>query len=312
MSTEKKTYRLVTRSDMDGLVCAVLLKELDILGEIKFVHPKDVQDGKVELGRNDITTNLPYAEGVHLAFDHHASEMIRLAEPKPNLVIDPQSPSTARVVYNYFGGKKAFPQVPEEMLIAVDKADSGHYTLEDVLSPKGWELLSFLMDPRTGLGRFRGFRISNYDLMMALVGYCKEHSSADILNLPDVKERADLYFAHQRQFKDQINRCSTVYGNLVVLDLRGEEVIYTGNRFMIYALYPACNLSMHVIWGAKKQNTVFAVGKSIINRTSTVDIGELMLAYGGGGHAAAGTCQIENEKAEQVRQELIQRLAAGR
>ena len=309
MSPEKETYRLVTRSDMDGLVCAVLLKELGMLSTIKFVHPKDVQDGKVDLGSGDITTNLPYVESVHLAFDHHASETIRVEEQKENHIIDPDAPSAARVVYKYFGGEETFPTLATDMLAAVDKADSAQYTKEDVLNPKGWELLSFMMDARTGLGRFRDFRISNYDLMMDLIDYCRDHSIDDILKLPDVKERTDLYFEHEDAFKEQIKRCSTQHGNLVVLDLRDEEIIYSGNRFMIYALFPECNISMHVIWGLKKQNTSFAVGKSIFDRSSKVHVGELMLEYGGGGHVAAGTCQIDNEEVEQVKAELIDKLS---
>jgi nanoRNase/pAp phosphatase (c-di-AMP/oligoRNAs hydrolase) len=303
--TMDKKYRLVTRSDMDGLLAAVLLRELEMIDEIKFVHPKDVQDGKIELGENDITTNLPYVETVHLAFDHHSSETARVESGASNLIIEAQSPSTARVVYNYYGGKERFPAIPDEMLAAVDKADSAAFSMDDVLDPQGWELLSFIMDPRTGLGRFREFRVSNYALMMDLIAYCKDHSIEQILELPDVKERTELYFAHDDKSREQIKRCTRVHGNLVVLDLRGEETIYATNRFMIYALYPTCNISMHVMWGLKKQNTVFAIGKSIFNKTSKLDIGGLCLQYAGGGHENAGTCQIDNEHSESVQGQLI-------
>jgi len=310
MEKGKKKYRLVTRSDMDGLVCAVLLKELDLISDIKFVHPKDVQDGKIEITQNDITTNLPYVEKAHLVFDHHASEIIRVGVNRPNHIIIPDAPSSARVVYEYYGGKSAFPNVAEEMMIAVDKADSAQFTLQDVLEPKGWELLSFLMDARTGLGRFKDFRVSNYTLMMDLIDYCRDHSIDQILSLPDVKERVDLYFAHQELFKNQLRSCSTVHDRLVVLDLRNEETIYAGNRFMIYALFPQCNISIHILWGLKKQNTVFAVGKSIFDRSCKIDIGKLMLEYGGGGHPSAGTCQIPNEAAESFKEALIKRITA--
>ncbi|MBD3305350.1 exopolyphosphatase [candidate division KSB3 bacterium] len=311
MAEAQEKFRLVTRSDFDGLVCAVLLKELDLIDDIKFVHPKDMQDGKIDISGNDITTNLPYVEGVHLAFDHHLSETIRIQGQKENHIIDPDAPSASRVVYNYYGGKAKFPDVPEEMMAAVDKADSGQFTEEEILHPQGWVLLNFLMDARTGLGRFRDFRISNYNLMMDLIDYCKDHSIDEILQLPDVKERVDLYFDHEEKFKDQIKRCATVHDNLVVLDLRDEEIIYAGNRFMIYALFPQCNISIHVMWGLKKQNTVFAVGKSVLNRTSNTNIGELMLRYGGGGHANAGTCQIANENADEILQELIEKITAA-
>ncbi len=304
-----KCYRLVTRSDMDGLVCAVLLKELGILDTIKFVHPKDVQDGKVEIGPNDITTNLPYSPNVSMAFDHHLSETLRVSGAPANHVIDPHAPSAARVVYRYFGGETAFPRISREMMEAVDKADSAQFSMDEILNPQGWVLLNFLMDARTGLGRFRNFRISNYDLMMALIDYCIDHKIEDILALPDVKERVDLYFELSGPFKEQLQRCAEVHGKLVVLDLRQEETIYPGNRFMIYALNPTCQISIHVLWGVQKQNTAFAVGKSIFDRSSPVNIGELMLSYGGGGHVAAGTCQVDNARAEAVKQELIARLS---
>jgi nanoRNase/pAp phosphatase (c-di-AMP/oligoRNAs hydrolase) len=297
-------YRLVTRSDFDGLVCAVLLKELDLIDDILFVHPKDMQDGKIEITARDISTNLPYVPAVHLAFDHHHSEVLRVGKPD-NYVCDPKAPSAARVVFDYYGGKAKFPNVREDMMVAVDQGDSAQYEREDVLDPKGWALLNFLMDARTGLGRFRQFRISNYDLMMALIDACREHTIEQILELPDVKERVDLYMEHQERFKAQIERCATVHQNLVVLDLRNEETIWAGNRFMIYAMYPQCNISVHVLWGKQKQNTVFAVGKSIFDRGSRTDIGELMLTFGGGGHVAAGTCQVDNDKAEATLDELV-------
>ena len=261
-------YRLVTRSDFDGLACAVLMRELGLIDTITFVHPKDMQDGLVEVGPNDITTNLPYVSGVHLAFDHHLSEAERVGGQQANHIIDPKALSAARVVFDYFGGIERFPNVPTAMMTAVDKADSANYDIDDILKPTGWTLLNFLMDPRTGLGRFRSFRISNYQLMMTLIEYCRDHDVDAILQLPDVAERVELYFAQEKLFIDQVSRLAEVHGDVVVLDLRGEEVIHAGNRFMIYALHPQARVSMHILWGLKQQNTVFAVGKSILDRTS--------------------------------------------
>jgi nanoRNase/pAp phosphatase (c-di-AMP/oligoRNAs hydrolase) len=305
-----KQYRLVTRSDFDGLVCAVLLNELDLIDQVKFVHPKDMQDGKIEISDNDITTNLPYVQGVHLAFDHHLSETFRNPGERPNHIIYPDAPSAARVVFEHYGGKGRFPASFNEMMVAVDKADSANFTRQEILDPKDWVLLNYLMDSRTGLGRFREFRVSNYQLMMDLIAYCRNHGIDEILALPDVKERVDLYFEHAEKAKEQIQRCTTVYKNLAVLDLRNEETIYAVNRFMIYALFPKTNISIHILWGVQKQNTVFAVGKSIVNRTSATNIGEMMLFYAGGGHENAGTCQIANDRADVVLQELITNINA--
>lgn len=301
-------YRLVTRSDFDGLVCAVLLKEMDLIEDIKFVHPKDMQDGTILISDSDITTNLPYVPGVHIAFDHHASEIVRLDDIPPNHVIDPDAPSAARVVYDYYGGKIEFSKVSEEMMDAVDKADSAQFSEDEILNPDGWVLLNFLMDSRTGLGRFKDFRISNYQLMMELIDYCRDHGIDEILELPDVRERVELYMGHAAKARDQLERCITLRDNLAVLDLRNEETIYATNRFMIYAMNPKTNISIHVLWGLNKLNTVFATGKSIINRSSKTDIGTLMLEYGGGGHRNAGTCQIDNDDADRVQAELIERI----
>lgn len=308
MDMPTRKFRLVTRSDFDGLVCAVLLKELDLIDTIKFVHPKDMQDGKVDITSSDITTNLPYVATARLAFDHHESETVRNSGERPNHIISASAPSAARVVYDYYGGAKAFPRVSLDMMAAVDQADSANYSREDILEPKDWTLLNYLMDARTGLGRFKTFRISNYQLMMDLIDYCRSHGIDEILRLPDVVERVELYREHEAPAREQLQRCSRVHGNVVVLDLRGEETIYATNRFMIYALYPQCNVSVHVMWGLQKQNTVFATGKSILNRSSRTNIGRLMLEHGGGGHTAAGTCQVSNESAEAALAGLIARM----
>ena len=302
--------RLITRSDFDGLVCAMLLKELDIIDEIKFVHPKDVQDGKVEITSNDITTNLPFDDRVGLAFDHHESELIRInmEKAKGRFIIDGDAKSAARVVYDYYGGAKVFTRVSEEIMWAVDKGDSADFTKEEILNPTNWVLLNFLMDARTGLGRFHTFRVSNYQLMMELIDYCVDHKIEDVLELPDVKERVDMYFEQQELFKKQLSELAQVHDRVVVLDLREQETIYAGNRFMIYAMYPETEISVHVAWGFRKQNTAVMIGKSIINKASKVNIGDLCLFYGGGGHANAGTCQLENDVVDKELPNIIAKL----
>jgi nanoRNase/pAp phosphatase (c-di-AMP/oligoRNAs hydrolase) len=301
-------FRLVTRSDFDGLVCAVLLNELGIIDDIKFVHPKDMQDGKIAITNRDITTNLPYVAAAHLAFDHHSSETSRNSGDNANHIIIADAPSAARVVFEHYGGTQRFPASFHDMMLAVDKADSAQFNREEVLNPKDWVLLNYLMDSRTGLGRFREFRVSNYQLMMDLIKYCHDHTIEQILALPDVVERVELYHEHAEKAKQQIQFCTTVHGNLAVLDLRDEDPIYAVNRFMIYALFPNTNISIHVLWGVQKQNTVFATGKSILNKTSKTDIGALMLQYGGGGHENAGTCQVENDQASQILKELAAKI----
>jgi nanoRNase/pAp phosphatase (c-di-AMP/oligoRNAs hydrolase) len=311
-NTNEAGRRLITRADFDGLVCAALLKELDLIDEIVFVHPKDVADGQIEITDRDITTNVPFDARCFLAFDHHASEAIRhRGNITDNLVLDPEADSAARVVYRYYGGRERFPNISPQLMAAVDKADAARFTEEEILNPSGWVLLNFIMDPRTGLGRFPDFRISNFDLMMQLIDYCRDHQVDEILSLPDVEERIRLYFNHSEKAVEQIRRCAKIHDNVLVLDLRDERTIYTCNRFMVYALYPKCNCSIHVIWGRAGLNTVFAIGNSIFNRSQPVNIGELCLKYGGGGHADAGTVQAEHSDAERVQRELINALAVS-
>ena len=309
---ESGKYRLVTRSDFDGLVCAMILKEMGLIDDIKFVHPKDVQDGKVDITPNDITTNLPFDPRVGLAFDHHESELIRNASINAGgrYIIDGNAKSAARVVYDYYGGSANLPRISDELMTAVDKGDSADFTLEEILNPTGWVLMNFLMDARTGLGRFHDFRISNYELMMKLIDYCLTHSVDDILELPDVKERVDLYFDQQEKFTAQVRELARVEGRVVVLDLREAETIYAGNRFMVYALYPETQISIHVAWGFRKQNTAVMIGKSILDKRSQADIGQICLSYGGGGHRNAGTCQLDNDKVDTALPDIIAALNA--
>lgn len=298
-------FRLVTRSDFDGLIAALLLKELDLINEIKFVHPKDVQDGLIDIKSGDIITNLPYAKNASYVFDHHISELARVGV-KSNHFLNPNAPSASRVIWDAFGGKATFKNVSEEMMAAVDKADSAQFTREDILNPQGWVLLNFIMDARTGLDKYQHFRISNYQLMMNLIDFCRLGDPEDIFMLPDVKERADFYFAMQDKFKEQLKRQTTVYKNLAYIDKLNDEEQYPGNRFMVYVLFPEVNVSIHALWRINGERVLYAAGKSIFNRTNIVNIGELMLQYGGGGHATAGTCQVGLEDAARVKEELIE------
>lgn len=296
--------RLLTRCDFDGLVCATLLKEVGIIDEIAFVHPKDMQDQRVSVSESDITANLPYVEGVYLAFDHHISEVIRVGS-RPNHIVYPNAPSASRVVYEYYGAKERFKNIPDDLMRAVDNADTAQYTKEDIVNPQGWILLGFIMDARTGLGRFRNFRINNQALMRKLIDLFRDHTVDEILNDPDVKERVDLYHEHSEKFIEQLKRCTTVKKNAALINLRNEDVIYSGNRFLVYTVFPQINISAHEIWGKNKRNVAFAVGKSIFNRTSKMNIGEFLLQFGGGGHAAAGTCQVPIDQAEEVRDKIM-------
>ena len=301
--------RLLTRSDFDGLACAALLKNLKIIDRWKFVHPKDLQDGIVEVTDDDVLANVPYVKGAKLWFDHHSSESERLGSDLSFEGASRMADSAARVIYDYYDGDAKLKHF-SKMVAAVDKVDSAKLTKDEILNPIGWILLGFVMDPRTGLGRFRNFRISNYELMENLIDACASQDIEEILANPDVKERTDLYFEQDALFREMVARHTTIKKNAIVTDLRNAETIYTGNRFLIYSLYPEQNISLWIVDGRNKQNCPIAVGHSILNRSSKTDVGALMLKYGGGGHRQVGTCQVEYEDADRVIEELIAKINA--
>lgn len=301
--------RLITRSDFDGLVCAVLLVEKGVITDYKFVHPKDIQDGKLEISKNDVLANVPYMEGCGLWFDHHFSEEERLKAEQRDFEGDFRpAKSAAQIIWDYYKGEQSFSKDLLPLLAAVNQTDSGDLSHDEILYPEGWILLSFIMDARTGLGRFSDYRISNYQLMKDMVQYCRTMPAEQIMVKDDVQERVIRYFAQQELCEEMLKRCNVINGNVIITNLKEEETIYSGNRFLVYALFPKPNVEVRVMWGKKKQNVVFACGHSILNRTCQTNIGKLMLKYGGGGHKMVGTCQVPAENWEEKLNEIVESL----
>ena len=301
--------RLVTRSDFDGLVCGALLLEVGIIDHWKFAHPKDLQDGLIEITEDDCLANVPYVEGCGLWFDHHSSEHERNQLAGKYKGESRITPSCARIIYEYYGGEERFPQFGE-IMEAVDKVDSGNLTVDEVMNPSGWILVGYLMDPRTGLGRWRQFSISNYQLMEKLLEACRTMTTDEILALPDVKERIEVYNEQTEKFKEMVLKYTRVEGNVIISDLRGVDPIYTGNRFMIYSMYPEQNISAWIVSGRGGKGCSAAVGYSILNKTSNVDVGKLMLKYNGGGHRKVGTCQFTDEEMEEKLPQMLAELCS--
>ena len=299
--------RLVTRSDFDGLACGALLKDVGVIDHWKFAHPKDLQDGLVEITKDDCLANVPFVEGCGLWFDHHSSEFERNQLEGKYKGESRIAPSCARIIYDYSGGEARFAHY-DDMMKAVDKVDSGNLTVDEVLNPTGWILIGFLMDPRTGLGRWRNFTISNYQLMEKLIDCCRTMNTDEILNLPDVKERIEVYFEQAEKFKEMVKAHTRVEKDVIISDLRGVDPIYSGNRFLIYSLYPEQNISAWIVSGRGGQGCSCACGYSVLNRTSHVNVGRLMLKYGGGGHKAVGTCQFSNETMDEMVPKLLDEL----
>ena len=307
-----KTYRLITRADFDGVVSGALLSEKGLTKNVMFAHPRDVQDGKIPVSGDDVIANLPYVADAHICFDHHVSESYRVEGEPDNLVLDVKAPSTARVIYEHFGGRNTFSEIDTDLLGAVDKADSAEYSIEDVLTPDGWTLLNFVLDPRTGLDDFQDFGLSRHDFMAELIQFCRRNPVEEILAHPDVVDRIAAYQFNNEFAELQIERCAEVHGKTVVVDYRKEEKRFPGNRFMVYGLFPQCDISVKV-QNLQGDNLVeIALGKSIIDRSCPVNVGELMLKYGGGGHEGAGTCRAPEAQADDMIREIVATIEASR
>lgn len=300
--------RLITRSDFDGLVCAAILKELGLISSFCLVHPKDVQDKKISVGKNDVIANLPYMEGCGLWFDHHFSEITRLTS---NVVVKGSYellPSAARVIFNYYRSNllslKSARQI-EELVVIADKVDTASFSMKDILDPQGWIMLAFITDPRSNFGKNHSFRMSNLKLMESLPDLLLKENIDQILSMPDIKERVVIYRKEAEKFKDIIRKYSSTRGNALVIDFRGINDVPVGNRFMEYVLFPEQNISVRLVDGKKKGIVMISVGHSILNCSSNVNVGNLMLRYAGGGHQRAGTCQVPRGHVDSILGEIL-------
>lgn len=285
-------YRLLTRADFDGIVSALLLREAGVVDRVDFAHPRDVEAGEIPVDGGTALATLPYRPEAGLHFRHAG---------------DPGPLSTARLICDRYGGGAASPA----LIDAVDRCTSGRLDEADVRDPQGWVMLNFVMDARTGLGRFADFSVSNTQLMRDLIGYLREPDADRLLAHPDVAERVAVYRDHAAAFADQLKRCVTVDGRIGIIDLRYEDFIFCGNRFMVYALVPEIAVSVHVYWGQDRRNTVIAAGRSILGRRPDIDIGAHLAAVGGTGHAGAGSCQVDNDASERILRDLVGRLGAA-
>ena len=298
--------RLVTRSDFDGVVCGVLLEEAGIVDSHLYCHPKDLQDGKIPVEKTDVLANVPYVDGCALWFDHHRSNITYAPENFAGAAHS--APSAARVIWDYYGGETKFGSKFLDLLRDVDKVDSADLHREEVRNPSGWIMLGFIMDPRTGLGRHHHFDISNYELMQRMVSLIRNKSLDEILAYPHVAARLAFYREHVSECSNSIQENSRRMGQTVVFETRNITQMPVGNRFLIYSLYPDCNVSVQIGWGKNKENVFLSVGKSILDRSSKVDIGALLREYGGGGHENVGTCQVAPDEVDQVLKAIVAKL----
>ena len=290
--------RLVTRADLDGLACAVLMTASEKIDEILLVHPQDITDKKIPINVNDILANLPYHPSCGKWFDHH---LLTESNERPPEKFDGRyglAPSAARVAFEYYIEKNPFLRKYETFIAETDRLDSAQLNIDDVLEPKGYILLGYTLDPRTGLGAYQ-------DYFKKLVQWLHSKPIEEIMEIPEVKERVDRIREQDKAFREATLAHSRLDGNVLVTDFRGLSALPVGNRFLVYTLFPQANISMRVHWGPSREHVSVAVGHSIFNRTSRTTVGNLMSHYGGGGHTGAGHCLVSAADADLKIAEMI-------
>jgi|TARA_B100000315_G_C14576149_1_gene588012 hypothetical protein len=290
---------LITRGDLDGLTSSVLVTEKEEIDEVRFTHPKDMQDGKVEVFTDDIIVNLPYHENCAMWFDHHDSEVDAPKTPPDVKGKQGIAPSAARLVYEYYDD----PALARfgELLAETDRVDSARLGMEDVLNPNRFVLLSYTLDPRSGLGAFKRYFLN-------LIDWLKTKKIEEIMEIPEVEGRVRMILSEQERYRQALLETSYLDDNVVVTDFRRFDTTPAGNRFLIYTLFPQSNISARMFHGKDQGFVVVAVGHSIFNRTSKTHVGNLLAEYGGGGLRGAGTAQLPTDTADETISKIIERM----
>lgn len=290
---------IITRGDFDGLVCSVLLTEVEHITEIRFAHPKAMQEGDIDVTDQDIIVNLPYHPDCGMWFDHHISEYERGSRPGTFKGKYGLAPSCARLIFEHYN--KPEWEKYKELLEATDRIDSARLDLNDILRPQKWVRIANTVDPRSGYA-------PSHEYFMCLVDWIKEYSIEDILSLDDVRDRLREFFKQDEEYRKALLANSYLNGVVVVTDFRQLVKIPIGSRFLVYAQFPSSNASLRIFYTPDREYMTIAVGRSIFNRTCEVDIGNLMAEYGGGGHVGAGSCRVTIDSADEAIGDIVERL----
>jgi hypothetical protein len=285
--------RLVTRGDLDGLTCAVLLTLNEQIDSISLIHPQDITEGRADIRPGDIIANLPYHPNCEMWFDHHlhtATANVPLGNIKGRFA---EAPSAAGLVYDYYGGKETMPQLAE-LVRETDRLDSANLSPGDVLMPGGYIKLGFTIDGRTGLGTFEKYFLNLVELLRSGA------TIDEVMKDPSVRRRCEMLDSESELFQAELRTCSRVDGNVVITDFRDLDHTPIGNRFLVYAIFPDINVSVRIHWGPNRSFPMLLLGHSIFNRTCKTNVGELAARYGGGGHKGAGSIPLMDEPEQQI------------
>jgi len=286
--------RIVTRPDFDGVICAVLLYEAeDIVEPVQWVEPSDMQKGLVDVHPGDIIANLPYNEKCTLWFDHHYTN--KIDSPFKGAFKD--TPSAARIIYEYFDGK--WSRNYSSLVDAADKIDAADLSLDEVLHPEKYEYVLLALT------------VSNQDdpdeaYWNRLVALLRQNDIQAVVNDPVVKERCRASVEENRKYETFLKGYTRMKGPVAVTDFRSFEKAPSGNRFLVYSLFPEAVVHARIRFDAKdNQRVVVNVGHSIFNRRCNVNVGLLLSQFEGGGHPGAGSCRFHVSKTDEYLPRII-------
>lgn len=295
--------RLVTRGDLDGLTCSVLITSVERVDAIELVHPQALTDGHFEVKDGDVLANLPYHPACSMWFDHHELVESNLRPSEAFQGRYGMAPSTARLVHDFYAEKRGWGVFERygELVAGTDRLDSANLTVRDVVDPSRVILLGFTIDSRTSLGGFRDYFLF---LGMAL----RSMPLDEVLRSPQVVERVERMKAENEAFKKALLARSRVEANVVVTDFRDLAEIPVGNRFLVYTLFPESTVSVRLQWGPRREVVMATVGLNIFDRSSWCDVGQTMSLFGGGGHRGAGSCPLPPDDGDEALRRLLREL----
>ena len=286
--------RIVTRPDFDGVVCAVLLIEaLDIKEPVRWVEPSALQRGQVEIRNGDIIANLPFDDKCTLWFDHHYTNQVN----HPFKGVFKIAPSAAGIIFEHFRGR--FKRDYSDLVTATDKIDSADLTLDAVCHPEKHDYVLLSMTVFDG-------DYPNEFYWNRLVYLLGKHDIGQILKDPEVERRCKDVVNQNEQYAVHLKANTRLEKHVAITDFRHLDKTPTGNRFLVYALFPEAFVHVRIRYEDKKKETVaVSVGHSIFNSHCNINAGLLLADFGGGGHFGAASTRFHTSKAEEFIPQII-------
>ncbi|MFA5929857.1 MAG: hypothetical protein WC861_03155 [Candidatus Micrarchaeia archaeon] len=288
--------RLYTHTDLDGVMCAVLISSVEEIDEFRFVDPGTVQAGKIPFRKSDIISDLPYDRHAGMWFDHHES-----SKPKEGAVFEggwKAAPSAARVIFDYY--ENPYLEKYAAAVEATDRIDSGQVTREEAENPSGWFLFSNTLETSAEKAEDDAYKVH----VIALIR--KNPDISAVLADPRVAERVKNVTAELGKFAQILREHTVMIGKVAYSDLRTRPDLPRGNNYLVYSLFPDAVTSVRIMPEKEdKESAKISVGHNIYGIKCGFDVGAAMKRIGGGGHRSVGGASVKKEEAEALAKKLV-------